>query len=116
MPMHIFHRLHHPFGQRGMRMNHLCHTGHGHAGMHRQRRFMDEIGGMRPKNVHAENPVGRSIRHNLHQSLNIARRLGLSQSPVAEASDFHALLRILPIGQTAIAGLLFRQPYPTDFG
>jgi len=83
--------------------------------MHRQRGFMDEIGCMRPENVHTENPVALRIGHHLQQPLNVTGGLRFPQPAVTEPSDPHPLLRILFGCQAPVTGLLLREPHPPDF-
>ena len=51
----ILRRFHQTLGQCRMGMDHLGHLGRGRTDLHRQSRFMHQVGGMGPKDVHAEN-------------------------------------------------------------
>ena len=46
LPADIFSRFHQAFGQRRMGMDHLCHLCHRRPDLHRQGRFMYQIGGV----------------------------------------------------------------------
>ena len=70
--------FHEALGKGRMRVNHVGHIRDSGTYLHRQGGFMDEIRCMRSQDMGAENPIGILRGNDLHETLNISRRLRLA--------------------------------------
>lgn len=90
---HIFSRLHHPFRKGRMGVNHAGELRHCSFKLHRESRFMDEIGRVGADNVDAENLPARRVGNYLAKAGGLPSGLRLSQRRVPKSTDFQVTVR-----------------------
>src|SRR5262245_15676907 len=97
-----------------MGVNHLRHLCHCCADLHRQGRFMHEIGCMGSDDMHSQNLAAGCIGNDLEEPGRISCCLGLPHSGISKTSHRHSQVGILPCCLHLFAGLLFRHTDTTD--